>query len=444
MRAVSSIRPLATITILVCVGVGLYLRINQTEPVIPEGVGEFVLEDGLELDDPAADAFAAGSTNSGSFAMDDGAGPPAFSASAPAGPPPAFNPNAASEAPPAWSPPAEASASAVSNEVPAMPAVPSVERDATEVADSTTPQGEEPNSQEELMMTVKPHVIIQEEEEERLGLPEDFGDSGQQTNSSPVESAPANNIVDVEPAPSTTPTPQTSLFAATRTAVQAALDRGELSQALLLLSDWYGDPSLTPEETAEVNQLLSQLAGTVIYSNEPRLEAPYLVQAGETLQQIAAKYDVPWQLLAKINGLASPDALQTGQELKVIPGPFNAKIDISARELTLMLGRRYAGRFPIEFDPSLTVEDGNWLVDQKPVTPTGGLYSASPGDSGESRSIVLSNPSAVGGQVAVLRSTSGSSQVASEPVARTIKLKQSDANDLYDILSVGSRVTIRR
>ncbi|MEQ8837967.1 MAG: LysM peptidoglycan-binding domain-containing protein, partial [Lacipirellulaceae bacterium] len=402
----SSIRPLATITILVCVGVFLYLKINETEPVIPEGVGTFEIEAGLELDDPGADAFATGST-AGSFAMNDGAGPPAFSATTPAGPPPAFNPGAASEAPPAWTPPADASASVGSNELPAMPAVPSVESDATEMADSPMTGGE----QAEPVMTVTPSIIIQEEEKP-LGIDPEVP---------LVEPAPSNNVVSTEPAPSTTPTPQTSLFGATRTAVQAALDRGELSQALLLLSDWYGDPSLTPEETAEVNQLLSQLAGTVIYSSEPRLEAPYLVQAGETLQQIAAKYDVPWQLLAKINGLASPAALQTGQELKVIPGPFNAKIDISSRELTLMLGRRYAGRFAIEVDPSLTVEDGNWLVDQKPITPTGGLYSASPGESGESRSIVLSNPSAVGGQVAVLRAATGTSQVAGEPVSRTIK-----------------------
>lgn len=423
----SSIRPLATITILVCVGVGLYLRINQTEPVIPEGVGTFEIEGGLELDEPAGDSFATGSATPGAFAVDDGAGPPAFSASAPAGPPPAFNPNAASEAPPAWTPPADASASAASPAVPEMPEVPAFSGVNEDVAE-TQPK-------EEIMMGgVTPHIISQPEEEEQLEI---------ETEVPATQVEPVDTVASQAPS-TTTPTPQTSLFAATRTAVQAALDRGELSQALLLLSDWYGDPSLTPAETTEVNQLLSQLAGTVIYSNEPRLEAPYLVQAGETLQQIAAKYDVPWQLLAKINGLASPDALQTGQELKVIPGPFNAKIDISARELTLMLGRRYAGRFPIEFDPSLTVEDGNWLVDQKPITPTGGLYSASPGESGESRSIVLSNPSAVGGQVAVLRSASGSSQVASEPVARTIKLKQDDANDLYDILSVGSRVTIRR
>jgi len=307
-----------------------------------------------------------------------------------------------------------------------MPEVPSVDG-----AENATDQGEK----EKLMMAVTPHIIIQEEEEERLGL--DFDEPA-------VDSVAKNNSEATGLAnTTTTPTPQTSLFAATRVAVQAALDRGELSQALLLLSDWHGDPSLTKAEAAEVNQLLGQLAGTVIYSSEPRLEAPYLVQAGETIQQIAAKYDVPWQLLAKINGLSTPDALQTGQSLKVIRGPFNAKVDLSSRELTLMLGRRYAGRFQVNVDPSLTVEEGSWLVDQKLVTPAGGLYGSANGAT-DSHSIVLSNPSTTGGQVAVIRGPSDQARVASEPVERTISLREGDATDLYDIISVGSRVTIQR
>ena len=72
------------------------------------------------------------------------------------------------------------------------------------------------------------------------------------------------------------------------------VDRGELSQALLLLSDWYGDPSLSPGEEAELDTLLSQLAGSVIYSTEHRLEPPYRVQAGQRLQDIAQQYNVPY------------------------------------------------------------------------------------------------------------------------------------------------------
>jgi LysM repeat protein len=245
------------------------------------------------------------------------------------------------------------------------------------------------------------------------------------------------------------------LFGATRLAVQSALDRGEFSQALLLLSDWNGDPSLTPEENSEVDALLGQLAGSVIYSTDHRLEPPHLVQAGQRLEEIAKQYNVPWQLLAKINGIQRPDHLQVGQKLKVIRGPFSALIDLGDHRLTVMLARRYAGKFAISIDPQVTVEEGHWKVDQKLVTP-GNLNMASSvpatspvgqGVSGtmEEQSLILINTASEKSQITVLRGPGAASPgAATEPENRVIRLKTADVRDLFDILSVGSNVIIRR
>ncbi len=239
--------------------------------------------------------------------------------------------------------------------------------------------------------------------------------------------------------------PQSSLYSATRLAVQAALDRGELSQALLLLSDWYGDPSLSPAETQEVNLLLSQLAGSVIYSTEHRLEPPYMVQAGEGLQGIAQKYDVPWQLLAKINGLSGPEELQPGKQLKVVRGPFRALVDLSQRRMTLMLDRRYAGQFAIEMDPTTSVEEGHWTVNQKLITPGNvGLMSSSPSAPSDQKSIMMTNTSGGASQIVILRGANGSALGSTDPAGRVIRLKIRDVEEVYDILSLGSQVVIRR
>jgi LysM repeat protein len=227
--------------------------------------------------------------------------------------------------------------------------------------------------------------------------------------------------------------------------VQAELERGELAQALLRLSDWYGDPSLTPEERQEVDTLLSQLAGSVIWEGPPahRLEPAHVVQAGETLQDIGQKYDVPWQLLAKINGMQESAALQPGQELKVIRGKFSAIVDLSERTMTLMLDRRYAGKFGIEVDPATAIEEGQWAVDQKLLTPAGGgVYGQA--SAAEDHSLLLTNPANSTAQAAVLRGPGSSDPASPQPPGRVIRLKSTDVNDVYDILSVGSRVTIRR
>jgi LysM repeat protein len=260
------------------------------------------------------------------------------------------------------------------------------------------------------------------------------------------ETAPADPITPTETTAEASATSPAPMFPAVRVAVQAELERGELAQALLRLSDWYGDPSLTPAEQQEVETLLSQLAGSVIWEGPPahRLEPAHVVQAGETLEDIGAKYDVPWQLLGKINGVADPKALQPGQQLKVLRGKFSAIVDLSERAMTLFLDRRYAGKFAVELDPTTAIEEGQWKVDQKLLTPAGGgVYGGASGTT-EDRSLLLANAADPAAPAAVLRGPGSSDPASPQPDGRVIRLKSTDVNDVYDILSVGSKVTIRR
>jgi hypothetical protein len=136
--------------------------------------------------------------------------------------------------------------------------------------------------------------------------------------------------------------------------------------------------------------------------------------------------------------------VQPGQALKVVRGKFSAVIDLSERMMTLMLDRRYAGKFAIELDTSTAIEEGQWKVDQKLLTPAvGGVYGPASGTT-EDRSLLLANPANPTAQAAVLRGPGSSDPASPQPPGRVIKLKAGEVNDVYDILSVGSRVTIRR
>src|SRR6185369_4591038 len=136
-------------------------------------------------------------------------------------------------------------------------------------------------------------------------------------------------------------------FAASWAAAQTVLSRGDLKQAHQLLSKWHGNETLSPSDSEKVESLLGQLAGTVIYSTEHQLEPARIVKPGETLDSISKEYNVPSQLLGKINGIQSPNQLKPGQQLKVVRGPFSAVIDARHNELTLMVDDRYAGKFRI-------------------------------------------------------------------------------------------------
>ncbi|MCC7475388.1 MAG: LysM peptidoglycan-binding domain-containing protein [Pirellulales bacterium] len=253
----------------------------------------------------------------------------------------------------------------------------------------------------------------------------------------------------VAPAPSAAATGTQSLTASWP-AIQAALDANDLKQAHQLLTKWHGNETLSPGEAEQVESLLGQLAGTVIYSTEHRLEPPRTVKPGETLETIAAECNVPWQLLAKINSIASPDQVRPGQELKVLRGPFNAVVDLHRSELTLEVDGRYAGTFPITVPPGSVIE-GQWQVAEKtPAGPiTAGGTSAYPvaatAASSSSGTIVLrAAPGAVFPSPVGPLSIVASGATATQPGSTTIQVSPQDAEDLSDILSIGSRVVVRK
>ncbi len=243
---------------------------------------------------------------------------------------------------------------------------------------------------------------------------------------------------------------QTTTFDAARQVAMATLDQGRMAEGLLLLSQWYGEPSLDEAKRRDLESLLGQLAGTVIYSTEHHVEPAHVVQPGETLMSIASQYDVSWQLLAKINGLSGPEALPPGTELKVIRGPFSAVVDLDARRLTLMLRGYYAGRFAIGLGTERSNMEGDWIVQHKESNPT---YH------GGDRTIAKDDPENPLGEHWI-GLASADKQAVVEPFGihgthdpeslhetdprGYIRLAPRDAEDVYDILTVGSRVIVRR
>ena len=236
--------------------------------------------------------------------------------------------------------------------------------------------------------------------------------------------------------------------------VRKKLDEGKLAEAQLALSTLYANPNLPADQAKQITELLDQLAGTVIYSRQSYLEPPYVVQPGDTIDRIAQRYRVPWQLLARINGLMPPGTpnsddllkdqpLAPGKQLKVVQGPFDAVVQLDKRQLTLMVQNRYAGRFSIGVGRDQPKLDGQYTVGEKKLNPTyygpDGI-TISPNDP--------KNP--LGGAWIGLTDRIGIHGAADpQSVGRddnrgTICVGDRDLQDLYGILSVGSRVTIVR
>jgi LysM repeat protein len=237
--------------------------------------------------------------------------------------------------------------------------------------------------------------------------------------------------------------PPSAAFASAWADAHDKLAAGRYAEALAVLSSWHDDPSLGLEESQRLEDLLGQLAGTVIYSQQDLLLPPYVVQQGETLLSIAAPLAVPWQLLAKINGVDDPARLIPGEHLKVLRGPFDAVISVSRRRLSLQVGGNYAGSFPVVIGRQIQERVGSSLavVDVRrgdaPSSAQPATTQVSFVGSSASRSIVL-------GDGISIEPTDDPAAVADAAPASSLVVAARDLDEIIDILGPGSHVLVRR
>lgn len=223
---------------------------------------------------------------------------------------------------------------------------------------------------------------------------------------------------------------------------QDQIAQGELADALFTLTLWCDSPDVPDDMRPQLTELLDQLAGHVIYSAEHLLEPAHEVRAGESLETIATQYQVPWQLLANINGIQDPTQLAEGTQLKVVRGPFSATISLERQELMLSVGRRYAGRFAIALGNDPAPLTGDYSVREKEEERT--FYDR------EGRAIEPGAPGnpygpywiGLGGRLAIHGAPAEASAGAES--TGSIVVSPEDAADLFAILSKDSPVAIRR
>ena len=233
--------------------------------------------------------------------------------------------------------------------------------------------------------------------------------------------------------------PNIGLANAIRTADQQ-YQTDQPQEALATLSLFYDTPNLSDSDRKQLLSRLDPLAREVIYSPEHLLEQPHRVRQNETLMEIAAQYEVPWQLLANINSVEDPITVLPGTDLKVVRGPFRADIDLTQKELTLFLGDLYAGRFPVEVGSDPAPEPGTYTVHDKKSEHTYYDQSGSPVPPDSAENPYGSMWLDLGGQLCLHGSPS-----PSRPTDRgCISVADDHAADLHGILSSGASVTIRR
>lgn len=270
----------------------------------------------------------------------------------------------------------------------------------------------------------------------------------------PSFSPPTTELASPDPAPPTDarPNPPSSSYTNPKLetyklkeawrAVDLHVKDGKLREALAELSPFAANSHLAPEDRQQVLTWLDALAGKVIYGPEHYLSPPFKVtNRGQTLYDVSNAHKVPVQLLQNINShqVNDPSVLLPGTELKVIPGPFRADVNLATGELTLYVGELYAGRFAFTIGDERP-QPGTYRVQEKQKNRT---YIGRDG-----RQIAGGDPTNpygncwidLGKDVSLHGSGISNGQ---GPALGCLSFSPQDAQDLCGILSVTSEVVIK-
>jgi len=155
----------------------------------------------------------------------------------------------------------------------------------------------------------------------------------------PPEPVPEPNLPEIVPVQDVEPNPKAAAMIA-----EAMASLSEKPSRIIDARKKFGDALRIPmniQQRTFVKDQLSELAKKWLFSKtifpDDELCGSYLVKSGDLLSTIGKRYKVPWEILKEINQISRPEALQAGAQIKVINGPFHAKVYLSTFTMDLYL-----------------------------------------------------------------------------------------------------------
>lgn len=220
--------------------------------------------------------------------------------------------------------------------------------------------------------------------------------------------------------------------------IQSLYEKGEIPAAHLELSRHFWRE---PERRAEYLPQLRDSAEQLYFAPQPSFEEPYLVQPGDLLKGIARKHRLTWEYLARLNKI-DPRRIRAGQKLKVTPGPFAALVSLSRHELIVHQGTNFVKSYPVGVGKRGTTPVGKFIVKNKESNPTyygpeGVIKSDDPENPLGERWIDIGDSYGIHGTI-------DPQSIGKDESRGCVRMLNSDVEEVYDFLIIGSEVRIVR
>jgi len=226
---------------------------------------------------------------------------------------------------------------------------------------------------------------------------------------------------------------------------QYLIAREKLSQAL--------EMGLTSPQDQQARDLINKTTDIWLFSKahfpQDNFCQRYKVASGDRLATIGRKFNVPYQLLARINDISDPTKLRAGQTIKVVNGPFHAVVSRSKYQMQVYLGNLIVRCYPISLGkPGRDTPKGRWLIQagKKQVNPawtdpdTGQhFYPDDPDNPLGERWIGMEglDGDALGRTGFGIHGTIEPDKIGTASSRGCIRLRNQDVEELFDILTEG-------
>ncbi|NQT18076.1 MAG: L,D-transpeptidase family protein [Planctomycetes bacterium] len=126
---------------------------------------------------------------------------------------------------------------------------------------------------------------------------------------------------------------------------------------------------LAAQQRRTLRQKLDELSAGLIFDPQNNRRASYhVVKPGDTLSVIGQKYQIPWELLQRLNRLEGT-SIRVDQRLKVVQGPFDAVIEKSKFKLSVYLGNKYVKSYDVGLGKEDSTPVGSFKVISKLKKP---------------------------------------------------------------------------
>ncbi len=180
-------------------------------------------------------------------------------------------------------------------------------------------------------------------------------------------SSPKTDLIKVGPEPAAQPNPQVDKLVQEAAALISQTP-SRIIEARERLNDAMSMP-MSLKQQEYVRKQMSLLSDTWLFSRsvfpQDRLCESYKVEPGDVLSAIGSKFKVPHQILQEINNIPDASQLKAGDTIKVIKGPFHARVYRSSFTMDLYLQDTFVRSFNVGLGmPGRETPRGKWCVER--------------------------------------------------------------------------------